>query len=170
MNKKIVLIIILMILIVSGCTKEKVNKEKTPEELDIIVQEGTITIECRKVTQDDETVKKAAIETAHYDKKQKMINRKVKTIEEYKTEEAYKKALYNYSLVVHKDSDSMRYLSKQYDDIKTFVWIKAELKEVKTHISSAMPKTPSYYLLDHENKNYKCEMTGASRKEIGLSD
>ena len=167
MKKRLIIIICLFILIVSGCESNTTEeKQKDKYDIDISLQEGSITVECKKVVQDDEAVKKTAIETAYYSKEQSLISRKVKTIEQYKSEEEYKKALKSYSTVNHEDKENIKYKSKAYDEENTFVWITAQIGKSKSYKATNESLTARYYLIVHEGDGYNCKIDGATREEI----
>ena len=166
--KKILLLIIIL-LFITGCTTTDNNTNPdTPEQLDIIVPEGTITFNCKKVTQDDDNVKKTVIDTSHFDKKKQLINRKIKTIEEYKNKEEFKKAISIYSQVEHEDTNKIKYKYKIYEEEMIFAWVRAEIGNINNNKGKIINQDARTYLLDVEGKGYDCDITGTTKKELGL--
>ena len=154
--------------------KEITKKGITLEEylnkaiLDVQLDEGKITSICTK-TEEIDSITVASKTTTNYDKNQIATNMKVETTYTFKDKKLYdyyvseqKKSL----LETKKDNKSIQdYLAN--DKNKTLSTILA-FKELKLSKKEKKNYTASKIITDSEKNKEKCEINGATRKELGL--
>lgn len=161
----LVFIIILSLLVVGGCRKSKSTAEIGNEyDLDIDVEEGRFQIICVNSSNGKMGVEYTTIETTNYDEYQYMINKKVKTINKYETDDEYKKFKKKYSEVELENTDTTKY--KYYDKDRAFVWVSMEEIDKSLYVGKEDTILARYYIIQHNNDKYKCAIKGVSLSDL----
>ena len=168
--KKIILSVLMLFISLGlcGCIDNRSIEEKF--DLDIELDEGSIQVKCILNEELGENERFIAIETANFDEGQLMINRKVKSIEQYDNNDDYLHYKDTYANNVLEDTETTKYKYQAYDKEKTFVWVTAEINIDKSLYSESLKKslTANYYIKVHEQDKYSCEIEGITRQDLGL--
>ena len=167
MKKVIISLVSISILTVllTGCSnkKEEVN-------IDINLKSGTITTECTNTIKKDNYTLTEVI-TANYDENQKIINKKIKSVYEFTDKKEYDKFI--------KDTDNGKTLVNYNMDIIHKFMTNKNTKTITNLVgypvleiseSSEIPSTVKTNIESLESVGYKCDITGITREEIGITD
>lgn len=151
-----------------GCKDNRSLEEKF--DLDIELDRENIQIKCILNEDLGEGERFIVIETANFDEEQLMINRKVKSIEQYDSDDDYIRYKESYENNVLEDTETTKYKYQSYDKEKTLVRVTAETKIDKTLLGDSLKNslTANYYIKVHEQDKYSCEIEGITRQDLGL--